>query len=336
MNKITIRGFSEHGNWYKGNLHSHTVNSDGMLTPEESVKMFREHGYQFLCFSEHDLYTDYREKFDCEDFIILPGLEASAVLYEGDGSSGRRKKVHHIHGILGTEEMIKKAELPCYRHKEIHPVLKFYGEWDGALAAQQLADEMTKRGMIATYNHPIWSRVRESEFIYTKGIWALEIFNYDTVNESATGYDETYWDVMLREGIPMLGFASDDNHNEGLFDDSCGGYIVVKADRLDREEILKNMLAGNYYSSAGPEIYDWGIPDGIAYVDCSDVFRIDFIAGNDVNDGTSHVCKDYEETIRYGEYVLKGHETYVRVKCTDKNGKTAWSNPIFMQGRKRG
>ena len=37
-----------------------------------------------------------------------------------------------------------------------------------------------------------------------------------------------------------------------------------------------------------------------------------------------------------GEYVLKGHETYVRVKCTDKNGKTAWSNPIFMQGRKRG
>ena len=101
-------------------------------------------------------------------------------------------------------------------------------------------------------------------------------------------------------------------------------------------KVLKNMLAGNYYSSAGPEIYDWGIRDGIAYVDCSDVFRIDFIAGNDVNDGTSHVCKDYEETIRYGEYVLKGHETYVRVKCTDKNGKTAWSNPIFMQGRKRG
>ncbi len=166
----------------------------------------------------------------------------------------------------------------------------------------------------ATYNHPIWSRVRESEFIYTKGIWALEIFNYDTVNESATGYDETYWDVMLREGIPMLGFASDDNHNEGLFDDSCGGYIVVKADRLDREEILKNMLAGNYYSSAGPEIYDWGIRDGIAYVDCSDVFRIDFIAGNDVNDGTSHVCKDYEETIRYGEYVLKGHDYHMHTE----------------------
>ena len=56
-------GFSSSGNWYKGNLHSHTVNSDGKLTPEESVRLFREHGYSFLCFSEHDLYTDYRSGF---------------------------------------------------------------------------------------------------------------------------------------------------------------------------------------------------------------------------------------------------------------------------------
>ena len=108
----------------------------------------------------------------CEDFIILPGLEASAVLYYDD-SSGRRKKVHHIHGILGTEEMQKNAALPPYQHNDIHPVHKYYGEWDGAAAAQKLADEMIQHGMIATYNHPIWSRVRESEFINTEGIWAL-------------------------------------------------------------------------------------------------------------------------------------------------------------------
>ena len=102
MEKITIRGFSEKGNWYKGNLHSHTVNSDGKLTPEESVKLFREHGYHFLCFSEHDKYTDYREQFDCEDFIILPGLEASAVLYREEGS-GRRKKY-----IISMESWVQK------------------------------------------------------------------------------------------------------------------------------------------------------------------------------------------------------------------------------------
>ena len=64
---LNVPGFTESGNWYKGNLHSHTVNSDGHLTPAESVKLFREHGYHFLCFSEHDRYTDYRDEFDCED-----------------------------------------------------------------------------------------------------------------------------------------------------------------------------------------------------------------------------------------------------------------------------
>ena len=46
--------------WYKGNLHSHTTNSDGVWTPEQSAKNYRDAGYSFLCFSDHDLYTDYR------------------------------------------------------------------------------------------------------------------------------------------------------------------------------------------------------------------------------------------------------------------------------------
>ncbi|MDD3277310.1 MAG: PHP domain-containing protein [Lachnospiraceae bacterium] len=326
---ITIPGFSKSGNWYKGNLHSHTTNSDGMLTPEESVKLFKDHGYHFLCFSEHDKYTDYRRQFDCDDFVMLPGMEASAILYDSEGS-GLRQKVHHIHGIMGTEEMQKNARLPLYQHGQLHEVHKYFGSWDGAKAAQKLADEMNAHGMITTYNHPIWSRVREEEFIHTQGIWALEIFNYNTVNESNTGYDETYWDVMLREGIKMKAFASDDNHNEGMFDDACGGYIVVKADKLTHEDIVSNMLKGNYYSSAGPEIYDWGIKDSVAYVDCSPVYRIDFIAGNIVNDGVTKMCDSYEKTNSHGEYELKGHESYVRVKCTDKYGRTAWSNPLFF------
>ena len=31
--------FSENGNWYKGNLHSHTTNSDGRLRPEEAAEV---------------------------------------------------------------------------------------------------------------------------------------------------------------------------------------------------------------------------------------------------------------------------------------------------------
>ena len=324
-------GFKHLKNWYKGNLHSHTTNSDGLLTPKESVELFKSHGYHFLCLSEHDCYTDYRNEFDSEDFIILPGLEASAVLFE-NRDFPNRLKVHHIHGILGTKAMQEKAAEngKLFKHMERKEPLRYYGTWNGAEAAQRLADELREKGCITTYNHPIWSRVRESEFIDTKGLWALEIFNYDTVNESGTGFDTTYWDIMLREGKRILGFASDDNHNEGLFDDSCGGFIVVNADALTHEDIVENMICGNYYSSSGPEIYDWGIRDGRVYVDCSPVYRIDFIAGNFVNDGRSMVCGSKEETVSEAFYDLKGHETYVRVECTDRDGKTAWSNPIYL------
>ena len=77
-------GFKEEGNWYKGNLHSHTVDSDGCLTPREAVELFVEHGYSFLGISDHDVYSDYREQLNREDFIIIPAVEASAVLWKDD------------------------------------------------------------------------------------------------------------------------------------------------------------------------------------------------------------------------------------------------------------
>lgn len=321
-------GFSESGNWYKGNLHSHTVNSDGNLTPEQAVRLYRDHGYSFLCFSEHDLYTDYREKLDCEDFIILPGLEASVILCE-EKEPHRSKKVHHIHGILGTAAMQKAAGDRVFQQRESIEPRRLYGDWDGAGEAQRLCDYLRGRGCITTYNHPVWSRVLPEEFIHTKGLWALEIFNYNTVNESNTGSDTFCWDMMLRDGVRIPGFASDDNHNGGLFDDACGGYIVVKAERLTHEDILQNMIRGNYYSSAGPELFSWGVKAGIVYVNCSPVSRIDFIAGDHVGDGGTILCPDRESVVTHGEYRLHGDESYVRVQVSDQYGRTAWSNALF-------
>ena len=101
-----VKMFPEQTNWYKGNLHSHTTDSDGTLTPEEAVKAYREHGYSVLCLSDHNVFSDYREKYNREDFLILPGTEIAAVLFdEKDGYV----KMHHMNGILGTEAMQKAA-----------------------------------------------------------------------------------------------------------------------------------------------------------------------------------------------------------------------------------
>ncbi|MFR5601766.1 MAG: PHP domain-containing protein [Lachnospiraceae bacterium] len=330
MNFKDQTGLPLHSRQFKGNLHCHTTNSDGCLTPEQVVELYRTHGYHFLCLSEHDIYTDYRSRFDTDEFILLPGLEASVNLAVSEDDR-RRIKTHHMHGILGTQRMQQSAKRR-FSHKEQLPPPLYFGSWNGAGVSQQLAETLKEYGCLVTYNHPIWSRVEPQEFVDLEGVWALEIYNYDTVNESATGADTTYWDLMLRRGKPIFAFASDDNHNEGLFDDSCGGWIQVAADCLDHETIVSAMLRGDFYSSSGPEIYSWGVRDDRVYVECSPCERINFICGGLLNAGTT-VIADTKEGLHHAEFQLRGDETYVRVECVDGQGKTAWTNALFLQKR---
>ena len=323
-------GFKNNGKWYKTNLHSHTTVSDGMLTPDEDVELYKKNGYQVLCISEHDIYSDYTEKYNTDNFIVLPAIEATAVLYRKKGCNDRYK-IHHLHGILGTSEMQEAAEDGLFKHLQYVPPIKFFGEWEGAKSAQMIADNMRRHGCFVTYNHPIWSRVEAEDFINTTGVDALEIFNYNTVNEAAVGYDITYWDLMLRKGMKINCTASDDNHNEGLFDDACGGWIMIQAPELTHDSIVQNFIDGNYYSSSGPEIYDWGVKDGKVWIDTSAVNQINFICGNVINDGGAVHGKEFEDTLTHAEHTLKGHETYVRVEAVDRFGRTAWTNPIYLE-----
>ena len=44
--------------WYKGNTHTHTTESDGDTPPEEVALWYRDHGYNFLVLSDHNVLTD--------------------------------------------------------------------------------------------------------------------------------------------------------------------------------------------------------------------------------------------------------------------------------------
>ena len=318
--------FSETGNWYKGNLHSHTTNSDGKLKPEEAVKLYKSYGYHFMCLSEHDVYTDLREQFDCEDFILLPGVEASAWLLNKEETG--LKKTHHIHGILGNEAMQKAAGDKLFKHGEKLEPPVFVEEWDGLEVAQKLADSLREKGCFSTYNHPAWSRVETGEVVDLKNVWAVEIYNYGTVVECGEGYDSVFWDAMLRKGTRIHGFASDDNHNPGKFFDSLGGYVMVRSEELSHEAIVNHLLSGDYYFTAGPQIYQWGIDGSKVFVECSDVERINFIVGGKV--GSSETVLRHVDKLNYGCHELQGGETYVRIECIDAKGQTAWTNALWL------
>lgn len=324
--------FSSEGKWYKGNLHAHTTNSDGRLTPAEMVEMYKSQGYQFMCLSEHDIYIDLRSEFDSEDFILLPGVETSIYCLEDRlkniGDKKLLKKTHHIHGILGTEEMQRKAGNDVFQNGEKLTPPVFFGQWEGLKAAQDMVDYLKSKGCFTTYNHPVWSRVSMDEVTGLQGVWAMEIFNYGTEVECGEGYDKIFWDDMLRKGTHVNGFASDDNHNlEKLFD-SFGGYVMVRSEELTHEAIVTHLLNGDYYFSGGPQIFRWGMEDDEIYVECSGVERIHFIAGGPI--GCSETVLALDQKLTAARHKLTGNENYIRIECVDEKGRIAWTNPLWL------
>ena len=67
--------------WYKGNTHTHTLNSDGDSTPDEVVRWYREHGYHFLVLTDHNFLTDVtalNALHGADDqFLVLKGEEVT-------------------------------------------------------------------------------------------------------------------------------------------------------------------------------------------------------------------------------------------------------------------
>ena len=66
--------------WYKGNIHTHTTESDGDEDPHKVVRWYRRHGYDFLVLSDHNHLTllDYgsdRRRF--RKPLMVPGEEVS-------------------------------------------------------------------------------------------------------------------------------------------------------------------------------------------------------------------------------------------------------------------
>ncbi len=60
---------------YKANLHCHSVLSDGHKTPAELKDMYKAHGYDILCITDHERPTDHTDMSE-KDFLMLTGYEA--------------------------------------------------------------------------------------------------------------------------------------------------------------------------------------------------------------------------------------------------------------------
>lgn len=66
-------------NWYRGNTHIHSPQSDGDWFLDNVVAFYRDRGYGFLSMTDHDVLTDLSQ-FSTAGFL---GLSANAITVRG-------------------------------------------------------------------------------------------------------------------------------------------------------------------------------------------------------------------------------------------------------------
>lgn len=308
--------FDEKKKWYKANFHAHSARSDGRLTPEEMVRLYKEQGYSILALSEHETYTDTRE-FDTEDMIVYPAIERSINLPEHE--------TFHIHGIADYGRDVKNRCL----HDEVIPVPDFCGMED----VQKIIDELKERGNFVMLNHPYWSFNTFEHLGGLTGYDFVEIFNFGAEIHGNLGDSEAYCDELWKKNF-FLAVAADDNHNSNRYKkgidmwDSFGGFTMLQLDEFSRRGISDALKKGAFYASAGPEIYQFSLCGNTAAVKCSEVKTIAFKAWP-----RRGYCIHKEEggSLTEASYTLRGEEKWIRVKCIDEQGRAAWSNPIYIE-----
>ncbi|MBC7255191.1 MAG: CehA/McbA family metallohydrolase [Chloroflexi bacterium] len=292
----SIAPFGLTGSWFKGNLHTHTTQSDGELDPEEAIAWYRAHGYDFVAITDHWVYT--RGRRIGQDFITLSGAEL-----HGEG--------YHLLA-LGL------ISLP-----------------DRSLAddPQATVRAVCARGGLAFFAHPYWTGQRPSDMALVQGLAGIEVYNAVCEEMQGLGYARVHWDELLGRGLRLFGLAVDDVHWRAEHNAQGKGFVMVKAERLEEGSILEGLAKGHFYASTGPRLEDlrveWDEAGQMAlHVHCSPCRQITFYAHGPTG---RRFTAPAGEWLDHASLPLKEEQVFLRVECQDDLGRIAWSNPLYVR-----
>jgi hypothetical protein len=299
--------------WYKGNTHTHTLNSDGDSTPDEVVRWYREHGYHFLVLTDHNYLTAVdglnAVHGAADKFLVIRGEEVT---------SSVASKAVHVNG-LNLETLVKQSTAASVVD-----------------AAQENVDGIRKANGVPHINHPnfTWAMTPE-ELQKVERTRLFEIFNgHPQVNNEGGGGTpglEEVWDRILSSGRLMYGVAVDDAHHfkrpgDPLASGPGRGWIHVRTDHLEPRAIVLAMERGNFYASTGVELASYETTPGSIALTIKTTtysrYRVQFIGRN------GRVLSEVTEPT--ATYTFKGDEGYVRARILESNGYVAWTQPVAV------
>ena len=171
--------------WYAGSMHTHTKNSDGILTPEQLADKARADGLDFLIITDHNNTVHQLAAIDRADLLVISGEEVTT-------PGGH----FNVWGLTGERAYIDFRILP------------------GDPAIRTVMKEARARGALVSINHPItdcfacsWTHEIPGE------VNAMEIQNGPALMRPQ---QMALWDGLLREGRRITAVGESDWHRGPL------------------------------------------------------------------------------------------------------------------------
>jgi hypothetical protein len=285
--------YSPGGEWVKCGFHCHTVNSDGGLSPAETVRIYREAGFRCLGISDHAHVTPMAE-FSGEGFLGIDSVENRG---EPD--------------ILAVGVRAPAPE-----------------EWTLAERATALAAQ----GAFTIAVHPHYCAALPSDYLGCEGLHAIEIYNAYCDHAYANGLATEMWDMLLGQGMRVWGVAGDDAHlnpKKRYYSHAGLAWVEAWCAGLTREAVLAALHAGAFYSTQGPRFERIEVGERTLRIACTPVVEVRWRTYGKV--GFVDYAASPDELLTAS--ALPDWFTprrYVRVELVDRAGRRAWSNPLFV------
>jgi len=214
--------------WYRGDLHAHTIHSDGRWDVPEFTRYMRNFGLDFVSLSDHNTITGLNQhRSQTEDgFLALGGMELSTVnghmlALGGNDWYEWRLNLMDIDQIM--QQVIDRNELLIIAH----PMTPDEPFCSGCMWLYEEARPGVALGV------EVWN-----------GVW--NEFNDDGLHQYYT------W---LNMGHRLFATTGSDIHEAyPPEDDGRKAFNIVYAEALSEEAILAAVRKGHSYVSAGPEL----------------------------------------------------------------------------------
>ncbi len=324
-----VRGphFAGPGAWFRGNLHCHTTESDGNVSPSDAAAGFANLGYDFLAITDHDRITD-PATVDAHGLCLIPSVELTASA-----------------GLLGTEFHILGIGIDP---STVLPPRTSAGRVSSAWLRNQ--------GAAVFAAHPHWSGLTVDDLMGLT-IDGIEACNGGTNLDSLKGEAFAHWDEGLLRGASWTGLGTDDTHWHTL--DRGTAWVMVRATERTPGALVSAIKAGNFYGTTGPAINDVHLE----FVDDGRVLKVHvhtspvaamYLSGpgarswhtfHETASGitsvtevdparmsiTSHTFEVDLTVSGPARYAGRGTgQRHIRVSCMDWSRGRAWSNPLFF------